>query len=188
MPAKTNREKGKPPNKRKAPKKKKVNTGHKPKEHWSDAEREASIADYILSGNVYKTARNHGVPESTLRSWITESEKSTEVANLRDIQRAAMCGRAWEIINMGMSIIGKRFAIADERTDELERLIEEIFKTPDMEPEEKVEIAKKIAEISLPSVKDISGIVTAMYDKQEHAATGIDPSKRVFDVNITIKE
>lgn len=190
MPAKTNQEKGKPPNQRKkSTKKQPVNPEHEPKEQWTDKDRELALARYVETGNCYKTAKELDIPESTLRGWIKEANSSDDqIAKLREAQRAAMCTRAWEIIGIGTSVIEKRLRVADENQDELLALVKEIFSAKDMEFDEKMDLVKKIGAIALPNIKDISGIVTAMYDKQAHAETGKDPSQNNFDVNITIKE
>ncbi len=192
MSAKTNKEKGKPPNTRKkksGSKPKSVNANHKPRKKWTDKERELAIARYIETGNCYKTAGELEIPESTVRGWIKEAfSANDQLAKLREAQRAAMCTRAWEIIQMGTSVIEKRLRVADENQDELLALIKEIFSAKDMEFDEKMELVKKIGAIAMPNIKDISGIVTAMYDKQAHADTGIDPSKNSLNVNITIEE
>ncbi len=185
---KTNKEKGRAPNERKPKKKKTPNINHEPKTKWSKKERAAAIAEYILNGNAYKTARKRGIPESTLRSWIEAAKSGNEeFAKLCESQRTSAFTRAWEIVDLNLSALLARSYITAEMGEEILKIVKML--TSEEHKLSKIErdkLLKQLSGLALPDERSLASTIATMYDKAEHIRTGIDPSAAKFDVNISV--
>ena len=58
--------------------------GSRPGKKWPEEVRTAAMCDLLVSNNICEVARKYGVPESTLRTWMTAAKKKSP-AEKRDL-------------------------------------------------------------------------------------------------------
>jgi transposase-like protein len=51
---------------------------------YTDTEREAALATVAAADSIAEAARLLGMPDSTLRGWVTEHRSGDRIAQLRD--------------------------------------------------------------------------------------------------------
>lgn len=52
--------------------------GSRPGSKWPEEVRTGAMCDLLVSNNICAVARKYGVPESTLRTWMTAAKKKTD--------------------------------------------------------------------------------------------------------------
>ena len=88
--------------------------GHKPKRRYSDRERAAALVALDLNqGNVYKTARQCGIPRKTLELWTKPESMYHGVADERQDQKEALAdmferiARAYGLHSLDAAVLAK---------------------------------------------------------------------------------
>lgn len=139
---------------------------------YTSGEREKAYALYGVGESITAISKKLKIPQSTIRSWI-KKQPDDEFAELRaEKMRARTRGyieQADEIIDTGMEILAGQFRRALEKQEELDSLMSEIARDEDMGDKQKSALIKKLGELSLTNVRDVTIAIATIYDKRELA-------------------
>lgn len=138
-----------------------------------EREREIVIAARKSGESYKKAAEAAGISESAARRICldmdsivrTEAEKDAETKG-----REKFIDDAWEIIIGSVRLIKKRLRIAEADVHDLMRIIEDVVDGKDIDDKAKNKLLwlleKQAREMTVPSLKELAGVVNVMYDKQ----------------------
>ena len=153
-------------------------------EKYSDEVKEKALALYGTLGNVSAVSKKLKVPYSTVKGWL-KSVPEGEVAKVREENKIACARVAGRVAEKLLKLLEKRAEIALKNEEEIEVLINEIYKSPSDEVPEAVKknVVDKLRKIQVQSVKDIAIAMGTTYDKyvvmtkaqedEEKAETGV---------------
>lgn len=136
------------------------------------------------TNNFSETARQLKLPIKTVEKIYKENKDKEEFTKLCQEKKEEFTETATRIINKATNLMEKRLDLANEHEDELEELIEEIWKTDkkDMNETKKKALVSKIAGMQLYSIKELAVAVGTMYDKRALAK-----GESTTNTDITIK-
>lgn len=141
------------------------------------------------TNNFSETARQLNLPVKTVEKIYKENKYKEEFTKLCKEKKEEFTETATRIINKATNLMEKRLDLANEHEDELEELIEEIWKTDkkDMNETKKKALVSKIAGMQLYSIKELAVAVGTMYDKRA-LAKGESTINNKFEVEIKVVE
>ncbi len=134
----------------------------------SDEIKQIARRVYAAEKNVCAVARKIGVPEGTVRKWAKKWNEDPEFHVLCDDLKKSFAAKADEIINSGLDLLKKRF----NRGLDFEKELDDVLSAISSQEEEKYSsemlknIAKKIAELKLQNVREITTTIGILYDKK----------------------
>lgn len=136
------------------------------------------------TNNFSETARMLNLPVKTVEKIYKENKDKEEFTKLCQEKKEEFTETATRIINKATNLMEKRLDLANEHENELEELIEEIWKTDkkDMNETKKKALVSKIAGMQLYSIKELAIAVGTMYDKRALAK-----GESTTNTDITIK-
>lgn len=136
------------------------------------------------TNNFSETARQLNLPVKTVEKIYKENKDKEEFTKLCQEKKEEFTETATRIINKATNLMEKRLDLANEHENELEELIEEIWKTDkkDMNETKKKALVSKIAGMQLYSIKELAVAVGTMYDKRALAK-----GESTTNTDITIK-
>lgn len=135
----------------------------------TDNETIYKIMISMFSTNNYnETAKILNLPATTVSKLYKEHKDDEEFVKLCAEKKSDFVERADEIINKGTELLDKRLTTALERQQELDLLLDAVYDVSDdnMNPKEKLEIAKKLSRIQLNSLSEITTAIGTIYDKR----------------------
>ena len=120
------------------------------------------------TNNFSETARQLNLPVKTVEKIYKENKDKEEFTKLCQEKKEEFTETATRIINKATNLMEKRLDLANEHENELEKLIEEIWKTDkkDMNETKKKALVSKIAGMQLYSIKELAVAAGTMYDKR----------------------
>lgn len=141
------------------------------------------------TNNFSETARQLKLPIKTVEKIYKENKDKEEFTKLCQEKKEEFTETATRIINKATNLMEKRLDLANEHEDELEELIEEIWRTDkkDMNETKKKALVSKIAGMQLYSIKELAVAVGTMYDKRA-LAKGESTMNNKFEVEIKVVE
>ena len=124
---------------------------------------------YAATENISGTARELGMPFSTVRGIIGKNKTKPEFTRLKAELSEEFAKKASDIIGKGLSLLVRRFDRAIDEETELDFLIDEILAMPKTEltQDEKSKLVTKLRALQLQDIKAITSVISAMYDKSE---------------------
>lgn len=81
---------------------------------YTDAQKLEVIAIYVVNGNILKTSRETGIPDSTIHSWIGTDFWESNIAIAREENQELLDGMVSGVIHAGVQAIADRVANGDE--------------------------------------------------------------------------
>ncbi len=138
---------------------------------YSQGEREKVFALWADGESISAISKKLKIPYSTVKGWI-DSKEPDEFEELREEKARARARefieQADSIIDTGLALLKKRFERALKREEELDELIETIWKNDedDMSFEQKRQLVKKVRELQLQDVKAVTVAIGTLYDKR----------------------
>jgi len=129
-------------------------------------DREKAYALYASSGNLTQVHEQTGIPISTIKTWIDNEDKSTEIAKLRNEKKAEFAEACWKPITIGVELIEREMLTARDKQAELEQLIDMINDSDEMSYKAKQDAIKNISRIARPDMRELTTAIGTLYDKQ----------------------
>lgn len=137
---------------------------------YSDDIKEQAYLLYATSGSFAETARQLGVARSTIKGWIDRKklDEPDEFERLRTEKKEEFIDKASEIIDKGLKLLDRRINTALEHENELDLLIDEIFRSDkdELSQEEKGRLVNKIKSIQVQKLGEITTAIGTLYDKR----------------------
>lgn len=132
-----------------------------------DAMKERAYAEYAVCGNYKEVAKKLKIPYSTVRGWI-KAKPPDELDNLRNEKKKEFIEGANEFIRNGVKLMNRRVKTAITKEDEIEKIIDDIYKLDPREvPEQIKQLAiSKLRTLQVQDIKSIAIAVGTMYDKR----------------------
>jgi uncharacterized protein YdaT len=131
---------------------------------YSDEVKEKAYALYAINGNYEETSRALGVPANTIAGWI-KNKPPDEFEKLRAENKQRFIDQAGKLIDKGMTLLDRRFTRAIEHENEINALIDVVFDS-EISQKEKEKVARKLSELQLQNIRDITTAVGTLYDKR----------------------
>lgn len=152
------------------------------------------IASYALTNNYSATARECGVSANSVKNIIIKqkNENAQEFEKVCTDKKEEFSTRANRIVDKALILLERRFDTALNNQDELEELIDTIFKCSEdgedkVTRKEKVDIAKKLSRLELNNLSEITTSMGTLIDKTRLIA-GESTENNKFEVNIKVVE
>ena len=131
------------------------------------------MTSYALTNSYNATAKETGVSHDTVKNVI-EANKD-EFRKIQKEKKDEFVDKASEIIDKALELLKRRYNKALNNEDELEELIDIVFKANDPENDEelshkeKLDIAKKIGRLELNNLSEITTAMGTLFDKMRLA-------------------
>lgn len=144
------------------------------------------IASYAVTGSYNATAKKLEISDKTVKKIILENPKKYEE------KKEEFSIRANRIVDKALILLERRFDTALNNQDELEELIDAVFKCEEegkdkVTRKEKADIAKKLSRLELNSLSEITTSMGTLIDKTRLIA-GESTENNKFEVNIKVVE
>ena len=133
---------------------------------YSNEVKETAKNIYASNNNYSETANSVGVSEGTIRQWAKKWKEDPEFEKLREEKSKTFADKATQIINSGMNLLQWRFDRALIMEKEIDILLQKISEDSECSISEINNISKKIAELKLQNVREITTAIGTMYDKR----------------------
>ncbi len=130
---------------------------------YTDQDKEHAIAVYATTGNLSKTARQTGVPLSTLRGWMAE-QPAEEVQQARLDARAKFVEAAWVSIAKGLETGNIVMSFILENRGRIDQAIKSVFAS-NLTKENQTALVKALAKLSDFDLREVSTYIGTIYDK-----------------------
>ena len=126
------------------------------------------VASWVTTNNYKQTARDLGIPVTTVKKIVDENKDKPEFIELRRKQAEAFSDKASEIIMKGLTLLNRRLDRAIESEDDLDIVIDEIFATDreELSDREKQTLISKIRALQLHDIKALTTAIGTLYDKR----------------------
>lgn len=74
------------------------------------------LKEALKTGNTKDVAERHGIPESTVRTWVIDLTKKSDkqIKELRQKRKQQFIENCWEIIEKGQRVLNKKLDDDDE--------------------------------------------------------------------------
>lgn len=131
---------------------------------YSDEVKEKAYALYAVNGNLQETSKIIGVPANTISGWL-KTKPPDKFDELRNKNKQRFIDEAGKLIEKGMTLIDRRFTRAIEHENEINALIDVVFDS-EISQKEKEKVARKLSELQLQNIRDITTAVGTLYDKR----------------------
>lgn len=142
------------------------------------------IASWTVTNNFKETARDLGLPVTTVKNIVDKNKDKPEFVKLRNEKMNEFSFRASEIIQKGLTLLNKRLDRAISYEEDLDVLIDEIYETDkeELSQDEKNKLVSKIRALQLQDIKAITTAIGTLYDKK-----ALDDGKSTGNVSVTVK-
>ena len=133
------------------------------------------MLSWATTGSLSDTARDLGIPISTVKRVVDDNKGKEEFRKLCDDRKQDFCKPASDVIDKGLILLDRRFTRAIEHEQELDDIIDVISSDDDIPQCDKMRIVGKLQAMQLQDVKAISTVIGTLYDKRAlatGAATG----------------
>ena len=144
--------------------------------------KEKCIAIAMSTGNVSEAARQTGVAQTTINTWMKEND---ELVKLREYKKQEFVNQSWEIISAAERILKGRVERAENFDRLIDKQIEAVIQSEDMTEQEKVNAIEMLSQKKAENTKDMAVILGTLYDKQ---ALANKEATAIVDGNIGIKK
>ena len=144
--------------------------------------KEKCIAIAMSTGNVSEAARQTGVAQTTINTWMKEKD---ELVKLREYKKQEFVNQSWEIISAAERILKGRVERAENFDRLIDKQIEAVIQSEDMTEQEKVNAIEMLSQKKAENTKDMAVILGTLYDKQ---ALANKEATAIVDGNIGIKK
>ena len=126
------------------------------------------MTSWLFTHNYSQTAREVGLPISTVTDIVNKHQDDEEFVKLRDEKTKEFADKASIIIDKGLLLLNRRLNRAIEEEETLDDLIDEIYSTDDedMSQQAKTAAVNKIKHMQLQNLKDITTAIGTLYDKR----------------------
>lgn len=126
------------------------------------------MASWAVTDNYKETARDLGIPFTTVKDIVSKNREKPEFVRLRNEKMSEFSQKALEIIQKGLTLLNKRFDRALASEEDLDILIDEIFATDkeELSQDEKNRLINKIRALQLYDIKAITTAIGTLYDKK----------------------
>ncbi len=137
-----------------------------------ERERELVIAARKSGLSYKKAGEAAGISESAARRIVNadNGERSNEEKERESEGKGEFTRKAWKMINESIDIIFMRLRAAKVDAGELIAVIEEAVKNKDLDDRATNKLIflleKQARELTIPSLRDLAGIIGTMYDRQ----------------------
>lgn len=137
----------------------------------TDEQKEIVIAARQTGESYKKCAEKAGISESAARRIANEEPERTEKEKTAEAQGKEMfVENAWKIINDGMDLIRKRLYMAQADVHALIGIIDDVIKERELDDKARNKLVfmleKQARELTVPSLKELSGVIDVMHEKQ----------------------
>lgn len=141
------------------------------------------------TNNFSETARQLELPESTVEKIYKENKDKDEFVKLCEEKKDEFVKNATRIISKASQLLEKRLDTALNSQDELEEIIDQVWKMDKkgFNEAQKRAIVNKIAKMQLNSLSEITTAIGTMYDKRA-LAKGESTANSKFEVDIKVVE
>lgn len=126
------------------------------------------MTSWVITNNFKETARNLGIPVTTVKSIVDNNINKPEFVKLRNEKMNEFSRSASEIIQKGLTLLNKRLDRAIASEEDLDVLIDEIFATDkeELSQDEKNKLVAKIKVLQLQDIRAITTAIGTLYDKK----------------------
>ena len=133
---------------------------------YPDEIKEKAFLLYATCGNYNEVSRELDVPITTIKGWI-DKKNPDELDELRKKKKEEFVDKASDIIDKGLRLLNRRLDRAIEHEDDLDKLIDEIYRTEkeELSQEEKNRLVSKIRSLQIQNMRDITTAIGTLYDK-----------------------
>ena len=147
------------------------------------------MLSYAVTRNYSETARNLGVPESTVRKVIDDNKNNEDFAILCEQKRNEFVDKANKIIDKATNLLEKRLDTALENQEELEEILETAMMLDNKEfnDSEKKALIKRIRKLQVNGLNEITTAIGTIYDKRA-LASGEPTSNERLTINIELSD
>lgn len=131
------------------------------------------MTSYALTNSYNATAKELKISDSTVKSVIENNKE--EFKKVQEQKKEEFVDKASEIIDKALELLKRRYNKALDNENELEELIDIVFKANDPEDgeelshKEKLDIAKKIGRLELNNLSEITTSMGTLFDKMRLA-------------------
>ena len=134
---------------------------------YPDEIKEKAFLLYATCGNYNEVSRQLCVPYATVKGWI-DGKKPDELDKLREEKKRGFIDKASDIIDKGLRLLNRRLDRAIEHENDLDKLIDEIYRTgkEELSQEEKNRLVSKIRSLQIQNMRDITTAIGTLYDKR----------------------
>ena len=126
------------------------------------------MLSYAVTGNYSETARDLDMPISTVKKIVDDNREEPEFIKLCKQKQEEFVDKADDIIYKAITLLEKRLDTALYRQDELDELIDEIYRLDksEFDDNKKKAVANKLHKMQLNSLSEITTALGTMYDKR----------------------
>lgn len=126
------------------------------------------MTSWVITNNFKETARDLGIPVTTVKSIVDNNINKPEFVKLRNEKMNEFSRSASEIIQKGLTLLNKRLDRAIASEEDLDVLIDEIFATDkeELSQDEKNKLVAKIKALQLQDIRAITTAIGTLYDKK----------------------
>ena len=131
--------------------------------------KEKAIALLTVNGNAAETARQLGIPESTVDTWLKKlrsgaDDMADEFAELRAKKKQEFVRSAWKNIELATKILTKRLSRALDEEEKVDSLL--IDEVEELSKEERKTLLRKVSALKVEDISKLSITLGTLYDKQ----------------------
>lgn len=126
------------------------------------------MASWAVTNSLKETSRVLGIPVATVKNIVDANKDKSEFVKLQDEKKADFAEKASDIIDKGMALLERRFNRALEQEEDLDSLIDEIFRTEreELSQDEKQRLVSKLKALQLQDIKAITTAIGTLFDKR----------------------
>lgn len=133
---------------------------------YSDEIKEKALA-MLTTMTVKEVSKKLDIADNTLRDWKNEAEKiNPEFVKLRDEKKKEFVENAWSIIGKANTLLERKIDRAISQESDIDKTINIVARDPELSKEEKKSIIKKLNELKLDNLGQLSIVIGTLYDKQ----------------------
>lgn len=117
---------------------------------WPQQVKTACLCDLLAEPNIHRVAEKHGVPESTIRSWLKslDAMSAAQRSALWNTARASamerVAGTAAAGAQLSVEMIGRRLTEGDRNARRTEAINARLLEGPPTDEAVKLELEKKL--------------------------------------------
>ena len=149
--------------------------------------KEKALTLIITDANISDISKELSIPRQTLVDWKAQaliSEDNDQLKELRKQKKEDFVNKAWVILEKALRLADRRISTALNQEEQLAALIDELQLDKEINELTKQSIVTKLRTLQIQSVRDLSTLISTMYDKQALASG--DETERL-GVNLTFE-
>ena len=154
---------------------------------YDDEVKEKALALLVTDVNISDISRELNIPQPTLRDWKAQAitcEDNDQFNELRKQKKAEFVVKAWAVLEKALSLADRRVTTALDLEEQIAALIEELQIDGEINEPTKQSLIAKLRALQIQSVRDLSTLVSTMYDKTA-LASGDETGR--LEVNLTFE-